>query len=210
MPGDEQLLGDLDDGEEHDAQEGHDDQGGEQHRGVDVAVRLKDDVAESFVGADEFANHGAGDGERGSDLQAGHELWQRGREPDLHEGLETARTHRRGEFEDLGIHRPQTCEARDDDREEGHQDGDEDLGRGAEAEPHDEQWRDRDLGYHLCEEDQRVDRLLHVGGVHHHDGHQDAEDGGDREADHRLPGGHPGVLGQVGGVLPGGGPRIGR
>ena len=180
----------------------HQDQVGEQQWGVEVAVGQQQDVAEPLAGADELTDHGTDHGEGHGHLQAGHQVRQRVREADLAEGAPRPGAHRRGEVEQLRVGGAQPGHAGDDHREERDEHRQDDLRGEAEAEPDHQQRRDGDLRDDLCEQDDRVERLVQGAGVGDGDRGDQTQRGGQHEAEHRLVEGDqcvPGQLGPLGG-----------
>src|SRR5438552_18606878 len=129
VPGEDDALDERHQAEEDDAHERENAHGREGERRLPERRRDDDQVAEALVGLDELADDGAHDRERHRHLEAAEDEGHRRREADLRELLEPRGLERAAQVEELGGHGAEPGGGVDHDREEGDQEGDEDLRR---------------------------------------------------------------------------------
>ena len=118
-------------------------------RGEDVAgeerrVRRHDDRPESLVGADPLADDGADGARRRRQTEAREDERQSGRKLHLEEDLPPRGNKRIHQIEGFALDRRIARHRIDNEREEAEKRRDENLGKHAEAEPDDQNGRDRD------------------------------------------------------------------
>src|SRR6266536_2396104 len=163
----------------------------EDARDVQREVELKNEVAQTLLRAHELTHDGAQDAEDDGDVEPGEDEGQsigKGHEP---EGLPAAGPERAHEIE-LG--RVDGLEPHDHVHQhgkEGHGGGDDDLGGDAEAEPHDDERRDGDLGQRLQRHQIGIEGLLHQAKLGDHRPQHDARPRRDDEAQECLAEGDP-------------------
>ena len=114
-------------------------------------------MPEPLVGARPLAEDGADHRDHGGDLGAAEQERQRRRDLDPAQGLRAAGVERAHHPRQLRVHRSQAVERVDGDREEADQRDDRQLRPDPEAEPDDEDRRDRDHGHRLRGDQQRVE-----------------------------------------------------
>ena len=197
MPGDHEAFDAVDDPEQDHAEQRQNHQCREHRRQVEGADRALQHIADARIGADEFADHGADHGERDGDLQPGEDRGHRMRQVDGAKYAEAAALHGAGEIDHIGIDRFKTLHGGHDDGEESEQKRRDHLRNDAEAEPHHEQRRDRDLRHRLREHQQRIDVAFHRLRSRDQHGDGNAEQRRQQEAADGGVGGGPGLPKQL-------------
>src|SRR5262245_20878676 len=152
------------------------DQGDQNHRqehggGVERDLHLQHQVAETAVGAEEFADDRAGDGEDRRDLHSGEDVGQGAGQLDLGEYLPARALERAHQVEQIGFDLAQAARRGQDDREETDREGHQDVGSDAVLEPDDDQRTERDLRDHVEADEQG------------HHGHLESAEPGEQERD---------------------------
>ena len=133
-------------------------------------------------------------GQRRADLEAGEDVGERLRQADLDEQAPGPGAGRAGEVHHVRVERLEARDAADHDREEAQQKDQQQLRQEAEAEPDDEERRDRDLGHDLQEHDQGIDRPLEEARVGDQQRQRDADHDRQQIARHDFGGGDPGAV----------------
>src|SRR5215813_3773635 len=175
---------------------GEQDEHGEDAGDVEGEVELQDQVAEPFLRAHELAHDGAEHAEHDGDVEPGEHEGQCVGKGDEAEGLPAGRPQRPHQVELGRIHRFEAHDHVDEHGEESHHARDDDLGGDAEAEPHDDEGRDGDLGQSLQRHQVGIEGALHEAELRDDRPQHDARQRGDDEAHQRLEKGNPEV-GQV-------------
>ena len=139
-------------------------QGGEQQVGAGVRVGLEDQMAQPRFGADELADDCTDDGQRHRRLGTVDHRGQRRGNVQAPERRRSRRADGAEVFDQRRRCARETAERADHHREEGEEEGHQNLRRRAVADPHDHQRRQRDLRQALEGDDQRVDGPLRDGG----------------------------------------------
>ena len=170
-----------DDGE-GDADEGQDEDGGEEGGHVEVAVRHYDDAAQAPVAAEPLAYDRADYGERDGYAECGEQVWQRTWQAQLEVCLGAGCMEGAEEVERAGVDGAQAYHRVDQHGEEGNQACYEHLWEGAEAEPDDEQGRDRDYGCNFDENGDGKEGALQEARVRHERRAGEGDGGTEREA----------------------------
>ena len=145
-----------------------------------------DQHAEATLRADELGDDGADQGEDHGHVEAGHHEGQGIRQPEHPEDLTVTGGQRAHEAHPVLVGRLEPHHGIDEQREERDERRVDDLGREPEAEPHDDERRQRHLGQRLEHHDIGIEEELHPA-VHGHGGAQEEpEQRADDEAKERL------------------------
>src|SRR5436309_1918619 len=192
-PEDHALLHGLHDQVQGDPERGEQDEHGEDPGDVQGKVELENEVAEPALGAHELAHDGPEHAEHDGDV-----------EPREHEGERVGERHEPKRLPAAGPQGAHEVELGrvdglephdhvDEHGKEGHGRRDDDLGRDAEAEPHDDERRDGDLGQRLEGDQVGIERLLHHAELRDEGAQDDSRRRRDAEAQERLVQRHPEV-----------------
>ena len=112
--------------------------------GVEVVLRGGDDQAQALLGAEELADDGADDREAESDVQAGDDPGQRGRQHHVAGDLHPGGAQHPGVGDEVGVHFADALECVEEDHEEDQDRGQHDLRCRAQAQPHHEDEAEHD------------------------------------------------------------------
>ena len=129
-------------------------------RGLEMRGRYHDQVAEPVLGADEFADDGADDGERGRYLQRREEIGQAIRHPQLAEDLRRIGPHGGEQVLEIGFRRLEALDGVHQHRKERDQHRGRDLRPPSGAEPQHQERRDGDDRRRLERDGEREQALL--------------------------------------------------
>ena len=202
VPWDDEALDERDEVVEHEAEHREDHDGREEQGSVEVGVRPEQQISETLGRANELSDHRADYRERDRDLHAREQVRQGGWQADLAEDRPPSPAHRADEARHVGVGRAKAGHRVEQDREEADEECHEHLGSGPEAEPDDEEGRERDLGDRLQQHQERIhDALEPAEGDDEHRG-RDADEDSEQESGNNLSGGDERGSPELDAVLP--------